>query len=107
MFHDRFEQRRHVLAFVLCARRRIRCAGEFAHGNAIFRAGVDDWKIELLIRGLEFNKEIENHVEHFMRSRVFPIDLVDDDDRFGVILQRFSKNKAGLRLRSIMGIDHQ
>ena len=64
-------------------------------------------KIELLVGGFQFDKKIENHIEHFVRPRVFPVDLVDDDDRFCFVLHRLAQNKARLRLRSIVRVDHE
>ena len=56
---------------------------------------------------LEFDEEIENHVEDFVRTRVFAVDLVDDDDRLDLVLQRLAQNETRLRLWPIVRIDHQ
>jgi hypothetical protein len=42
-----------------------------------------------------------------MRARIFPVDLVDNNDRFGLVLHRLAQNETGLRLRSIVCIDNQ
>ena len=80
---------------------------QFTHGETIFGAGVDNRKIELLIGGFEFDKQIEHHVEDLVRSRVLAVDLVDDHDRLGFVLERLAQDKAGLCLRSVMCVDHE
>src|SRR5260221_13010673 len=71
MLHNRLEKRRHVFVVFV----------QFAHGKAVLRAGVNDWEIELLVGCLEFDEEIENLVQDFVRARVFPVDLVDNNNR--------------------------
>ena len=95
--HNRLEKRRHVFVVFV----------QFAHGKAVLRAGVNDRKIELLVGRLEFDEEIENHVEHFVRTRVFAVDLVDDNNRLHFVLQRLAQNKTRLRLRPIVRIDNE
>ena len=55
----------------------------------------------------QLDEEIENHVEHLVRTRVFAIDFVDDDDRLDLVLERLSQNETRLRLRSIVRIDDE
>ena len=80
---------------------------QFAHGETILRAGVNDWEIELLVGCLQFDEEIENLVQDLVRARVFSIDLVDDNNRLQFVLQRLAQNETRLRLRPIVRIDHQ
>src|SRR5258708_14689553 len=61
MLHNRLEKRRHVFVVFV----------QFAHGKAVLRAGVNDWEIELLVGRFQFDEEIENLVQHFVRTRVF------------------------------------
>src|SRR5437762_609482 len=68
--HDCFKKRRHVVAVVV----------QFAHGVTVFGARINDREIELVIGCLQFNKKIENHVDDPMRSCVFSVDLIDDND---------------------------
>ena len=60
--------------------------------------------IELQIVGAELHEEVEHHVEHLMRTGVFAVDLVDDDDRLGAGFERLAQHEAGLRLRTIGGV---
>src|SRR5205823_5740895 len=97
MLDDRLKERRHVLVVFM----------QLTHSKAILRARVNDWEIELLIARFQFDKKIENHVDDPMRSCVFSIDLIDDNDRLEFVLQRLAQNKARLRLRPIVRIDHE
>jgi hypothetical protein len=42
MLHNCLKQRRHVFVFLV----------QLTHGNTVLGAGVNDWKIELLVGGL-------------------------------------------------------
>ena len=42
-----------------------------------------------------------------MRSCVFSVDLINDNDRLEFVLQRLAQNKARLRLRPIVRIDNK
>src|SRR5437667_956989 len=97
MLHDRLKERRHVLVVFV----------QFAHGKTVLRAGVNDWEIELLVGCFKFDEEIENLVQDFMRTRVFSVDLVDDNNRLQFVLQRLAQNKTRLRLWPIVRIDNK
>src|SRR4029077_8487038 len=84
MLHNRLKKRRHVFAVFV----------QFAHGKTVLCTGVNDWEIELLISRLQFDEEIENLVQHFVRARVFPVDLIDDNNRLQFVLQRLAQNKS-------------
>ena len=79
----------------------------FAHREAVLGAGINDREIELLVVRFELDEEVENHVEHFVWTRVFAIDFVDDNDRFDLVFERFFQNKAGLRLRPVVRVNHE
>ena len=95
--HDRLEKRRHVFAVLV----------QFAHREAVLGARVNDREIELLVVRFELDEEVEDHVEHFVRTRVFAVDLVDDDDRLGPVLERLAQDEPRLRLRAIVRIDDE
>ncbi len=97
VFHDRFEERRHVFAVLV----------DLAHGEAVLGAGVNDREIELLVVRLQLDEEIEDHVEHLVRARVFAIDFVDDDDRLDLVLERFFEDETCLRLRAVVRVDDE
>src|SRR5439155_23580001 len=97
MLHNRLEKRRHVFVVFV----------QFAHGKTVLRAGVNDWEIELLVGGLEFDEEIENLVQDFVRARVFSVDFVDDNNRLQFVFHRFAQNKTRLRLWPIVRIDNK
>src|SRR5437870_8664465 len=97
MLHDRLKERRHVFVVFV----------QFAHGKTVLRARVDDWKIELLVGRFQFDEEIENLVQDFVRARVFSVDLVDDNNRLQFVLQRLAQDKTRLRLWPIVRIDNE
>src|ERR1051326_4983586 len=107
MLHDRFKKRRHVSAVCMSAMGRSRRGGQLARGKTVLCAGVNNWKIELLVGCLQVNKEIENPVEDLMRLCVFPVDLVNHNDRLESVFKRLAQDKACLRLRSVVGVDDQ
>ena len=76
-------------------------------GEAELGGGVDGGEIELLVRGVKLEEELENHVEHLVRARVFAVDLVDDDDGLGADFERLAEHELGLRLRAVEGIDDE
>ena len=85
--------------------------GDFSfplHGGvALFGGGVDGWKIELGVRGVQFDKEIEDLIENFFRIGIFTIDFIKDNNRFGTDFQGFSEDELGLGLRAFGGVHHQ
>ena len=80
---------------------------KLAHGETVLGAGVNDREIELLIVRFQLDEKIEDQIEHLVRPRVFAVDLVDDDDRLGLVLERFAQNETRLRLRAIVRVDDQ
>src|SRR6266705_3032076 len=97
MLNNGLEKRSHVFVLII----------QFAHGETIPGAGVDDRKIELLIARFQFDEEIKDQVQRFARFRVLSVDLVNDDDGLETILQRLAQNETSLRLRSVVSVDHE
>ena len=97
MLDDLLEERRHVLALV----------GDLADRVARLGAGVDDREIELLVGGVQLHEQFKDHVEHLVRPGVLAVDLVDDDDDLRPALHRLLEHELRLRLRAVVGIDHQ
>src|SRR5213078_1139275 len=97
VLHNRLKKRRHVVVVFV----------QFAHGKTVLSAGVDDWKIELLVGRLQFDEEIENLVQNFVRTRVFSVDLINDNNRLQFVLQRLAQNKTRLCLWPIVCIDNE
>ncbi len=69
--------------------------------------GIDDRKLRLLVAGAQFDEQVEDFVDHFLRARVFAIDLVDDDDRAQVEFERFAQHESRLRHHAFGGVDEQ
>src|SRR5207249_2966510 len=96
-FNDALKQRRHV-----CARVR-----QVPLGETLFRARVNHRKIELLIGRLQFHEKVEDQIQHCVRTGVFAIDLVNDNNWFEVVLECFAQNETGLRLGTVVRVHHQ
>ena len=67
MLHDRLEKRTEISGGVF---KRIFCDA----GPGI---GVEDRKIELILRGVKVDKEIVQLVDDFLDTGIRPIDLID------------------------------
>src|SRR5205085_4401812 len=76
-------------------------------GNTLARNSVEDRKLDLLVGGVQIEKQLINLVDDFRRACVGAIDLVDDRDRWQTRLERFSQDKSGLRQTTFGGIDQQ
>ena len=61
----------------------------------------------MVIGGFQFDKKIEHHVEHLVWARVFSVDLINNDDRLEAVLHRLAQDKARLRLRPVVRVDHE
>src|SRR5438552_6205760 len=97
MFDDCIEQRLHRAANVF----------EVHLGVSVTGAGVNHWKIHLLIGGVQRDEQVPDAIEHFVRLGIFAVDLVDNHDRFGAGFEGFAQDEAGLGLRTVGGIDDQ
>ena len=75
--------------------------------ESVLGARVNNREIELLVVRLQLDKEIEHHVEHFVRASVLAVDFVDDNNRLGLVLERLSQHKPGLSLRSIVRVYYE
>ena len=69
--------------------------------------GVEHREIELLFLGVEIDEQVVDFVEHFLRTRVGAVDLVDDQNRRQLGFQRLAQHVARLRQRAFAGIDQQ
>ena len=97
MPHDRLEERIHVAAAV----------GRVLRGEALQGGRVNHRKVELRFGRAQTVEEIEGLVEHPVRARFGPVDLVDDDDRPQAVRKRLLRDEARLRHRSVDGVDEQ
>ena len=71
------------------------------------RIGVDDGEIELILGRIEIDEQVVDLVEYFRNTGVGPVDLVDDDDRRQLGLQRLHQHVARLRERTLAGVHQQ
>ncbi len=94
---DGFEQRLQIFATALDVRGR----------GAGLGVRVEDREIELLFFGVEIDEQIVNLVQHFLRTGVGAVNLVDDQNRRQMGFERLAQHVARLRQRAFAGIDQQ
>ena len=68
---------------------------------------VEHRELELLFGRVEVDEQVVDLVEHFLRTGVGPVDLVDDHDRRQAALERLAQDEARLRQRPFRGVDQQ
>ena len=76
-------------------------------GGAGAAAGVEHRELDLLFGRVEIDEQVVDLVQHFLRSRVGAIDLVDDHDRRQAALEGLAQHEAGLRQRALRRVDQQ
>ncbi len=97
VFENGVEQRPQVIAPLVVFQRR----------PALQRGGKDHREIELRFGGAEFVEQIEGLVDHPLRARTGPVDLVDHDDRLESQRQCLAGDEAGLGHRPFDRVDQQ
>ncbi len=70
-------------------------------------AGVENREIERLLISAQFHEQIEYFVQNRIGPRIRAVDLVDHHDGPKLMLKRLLQDEAGLRHRSLGGIDEQ
>ena len=83
-----------------------RCAGSY-EANPCERRGVDDREVELRFGRAEPVEQVERLVQHPVRARLVPVDLVDHDDRPQAVRKRLLRDEARLRHRPVDRVDQQ
>ncbi|KAG1254850.1 hypothetical protein G6F65_016875 [Rhizopus arrhizus] len=95
VLHDGFVQRGHVAV----------AHGVFQAGIAVQGRGVDDREVQLLIGGAELVEQVEDLVDHPLRTRARAVDLVDHHDRLEAHREGLLGHEAGLRHRAVHRVD--
>ena len=80
VFHDRLVKGLHVLAGL----------GDLVFGETLLGTGVNMGKVQLLISGTEFHEKFENHIKDLVRTRIFAVDFVDDNNGLKAIFHRLA-----------------
>ncbi len=76
-------------------------------GHAVAGVGVEHRELDLVFGRVEVDEEVVDLVQHFLRPRVRPVDLVHHDDRRQAALERLAQHEAGLRQRPFRGVHEQ
>ena len=81
--------------------------GKILFSDTVTRDRVENREFDLLIVCPEIDKEVVDLVEDLLRSRIRPIDLVDDHNRREPPFERLAQHESRLRQRSFRRIDEQ
>ena len=73
--------------------------------DAVARDRVEHRKIELVLVRVEVDEKVVDLVQHLLRPRVLPVDLVDHDDRRQSQFECLLQHEARLRQRPFAGVD--
>ena len=76
-------------------------------GPAVTARGVKNREIQLLVIGIQRDKQVEHFIDHRVGTAVRAVDLVDHDNRTEPLLQRFAKHELCLRHRPFSGVGQQ
>ena len=95
--HDRLEEGAQVVSH----------APWFGHRHTFPRVGVEHGKLDLVLGSVEIDEEVVNLVQHFLRAGVWPVDLVEHDDRRQPAFERLAQDEARLRQWALRGVDQQ
>ncbi|OPZ78303.1 MAG: hypothetical protein BWY77_01536 [bacterium ADurb.Bin431] len=79
---------------------------EGALDNALAADGIKDREFDLLLGGIEIDKEVKNLVEDLLRPGILAVDLVDHHDDLEIFFEGLLEDKASLRQGPLGGI-HQ
>ena len=94
MFHDRFEQRLQIDTLLV----------KLAFCDPLLGDAVDRGKVQLRIVRAEREEKLEDLVEDLVRPRVLAVDLVDDDDRFEIQIERLLQDELCSGKRPFGGV---
>ena len=79
---------------------------DFKLGKTVTGGGVNDRKVELLVCGVELQKELEDHIQHLVWTGVFAVNFVNNNDGLGSGCEGLFEHKLSLRLRAVVGVHH-
>jgi hypothetical protein len=74
-------------------------------GETFLRTGKQIRKICRFVAGTELQEEVEHFVDDFVRSCIFSIDFIDNDDGTQPDFEGFAQHESGLRHRTFGGVD--
>ena len=76
-------------------------------GDPLAGVGIEHGEVELILGGVEVDEEVVDLVEHLGGARVLAVDLVDDDHRGELGLQRLLQHEARLGQGALGGVDEE
>ena len=68
---------------------------------------IDKWAVQLLVRSVQINEQLQNLINNFFRASFRTVNLIDTYDNRKIQIQCFSQNELRLRHRTFKGIYHQ
>ena len=94
---DRLKQRHEIRALL------VRRIGR----RALAGRAEDRRRLELFVRRIQVEQQLEHLIDDLMHARIGPVDLVDDDDDLVPQLQRLLQHEPRLRHRAFGCVDQQ
>ena len=88
-------------------RRSVPGIGQVARRGAGLGVRVDDRELDLVLVGAEVHEQLVDVVEDLVRAGVAAVDLVDRDDDRQAAGHRLLEDVAGLRQRTLGGVDEE
>ena len=100
------DRTRHELDYLVEQRLHVVGANFRIVGRVAFTAGrKHEREVERVVTRTEFDEQIEDFAEHFLRTSFCSINFVDDDNRLEPVFERLHRDESRLRLRAFEGID--
>ena len=96
-FQNRIKQRLQILPFII----------HMEFGDAAPGGRINQRKIKLLIISIKLDEKFKNFPFHIRHTLVRTVNLIDDDDRFQVMLKSFTENILRLGHRAFMGVNKE
>src|SRR5262249_57573569 len=78
---------------------------QLSFGGAVARNGVENRKVDLLVVGVEIEKQLVNLIAHFGRTSIATIDLVDHRDCRQTRLESFAQHESSLGQATLSDVD--
>ena len=97
VFQNYFEQRLQRIAFLI--------HGQL--GNTVTGGSQNNRELQLIFICIQFNEQVQNFINNLINTLVRTVNLVDDNNRFQVLLQCFTQYVFGLRHRAFISINQQ
>ena len=67
------------------------------HGNSFSRVGINDREVDMVVLGVQIEKQAVDLIHDLFDTRIGAVDLIDDHDDLEIELQSVPQDETGLR----------